>query len=85
MRLLDDVAVTANLPDRGLVRGQVGVIVEELDESTVLVEFADLTGASYAVEPIPVSVLLGLKHGPPAAGAAGTRGAVLLRTQEPRP
>ena len=39
--LLGAVASLSDLPARGLVRGQVGAIVEALDDATVLVEFSD--------------------------------------------
>ena len=39
--LLSAVALLSDLPGRGLVRGQVGTIVEPLDEATALVEFSD--------------------------------------------
>ena len=42
--LLASVALLRDLPERALVRGQVGTIVEELDEATALVEFSDDQG-----------------------------------------
>ena len=42
--LLGAVALVSNLPERGLLRGQVGAIVEKLDDATVLVEFSDDQG-----------------------------------------
>jgi hypothetical protein len=47
-RLLDVVALTVDLPNRGLVHGQVGTIVEELADGTFEVEFNDDTGRTYA-------------------------------------
>jgi len=64
MKLLDVVATVEDLPDAGLAKGQVGTIVEELDKDVVLVEFADLGGVAYAIEPIPVRKLLELRHAP---------------------
>jgi hypothetical protein len=45
----------------------VGTIVDELTEGVVLVEFADLGGVAYAIEPIPVRQLIELHHTPAMA------------------
>jgi hypothetical protein len=50
-----------------LAKGQVGTIVEELDSKHVLVEFADLDGVTYAITPIPLGLLMELKHSPALA------------------
>ena len=39
--VLDVVALLTDAPAEGLQRGQVGTIVEPLNEATVLVEFSD--------------------------------------------
>jgi hypothetical protein len=65
--LLDVVALLADRPAAGLARGQVGTIVEELDASTVLVEFSGDDGRAYAIEPFPRSELLVLHYVPEAA------------------
>ena len=49
--LLRAVALLADIPSQGLVRGQVGTIVETLDEATALVEFSDDEGRAYAIAP----------------------------------
>jgi hypothetical protein len=41
IQLLDVVALTADLPDKGLLRGQVGTVVEILAPGVFEVEFAD--------------------------------------------
>ena len=41
---LSAVALLRDLPERGLVRGQVGTVVEALDDTTALVEFSDDQG-----------------------------------------
>ncbi|MDI3561097.1 DUF4926 domain-containing protein [Bradyrhizobium sp. Arg816] len=64
---LDVVALLANLPEHRLARGNVGTIVEELDDSTVLVEFSDDDGRPYAVAPCRRSELLTLHYVPEAA------------------
>jgi hypothetical protein len=65
--LLDVVALLDDRPEHGLVRGQVGTIVEELDGTTVLVEFSDDEGQTWALAPIPRSCLLVLRYKPLAA------------------
>jgi hypothetical protein len=67
MKLLDVVAITEDMPDLRLSKGQVGTIVEELDQGLVLVEFADLDGVAYAIAPIPRSKLMDLHHRPALA------------------
>lgn len=52
------VALLCDLPDQGLVRGQVGTIVEMLDDATSLVEFSDDRGETYAIVPCPHDALL---------------------------
>jgi hypothetical protein len=65
--LLDVVALLAGLPAQGLARGQVGTVVEPLDDKTVLVEFTDDQGRAYAIAPCPHSELLVLHYVPQAA------------------
>ena len=65
--LLDVVALLTDLPAHGLARGQVGTIVELLDEETVLVEFSDEQGRAYAITPCLRSELLVLHYVPQAA------------------
>jgi Domain of unknown function (DUF4926) len=65
--LLSAVALLRDVPERGLVRGQVGTIVEPLDEATVLVEFSDDEGFACAIVPHPREALLVLRTAPLAA------------------
>lgn len=65
--LLGAVALLSDLPARGLVRGQVGAIVETPDEATVLVEFSDDQGRPYVIAPCPREALLVLRTMPRAA------------------
>jgi hypothetical protein len=65
--LLDVVALLNDVPARGLARGQVGTVVENLDESTALVEFSDDDGRAYAIAPLPLAELLVLHYEPQAA------------------
>ncbi|MEH2349729.1 MAG: DUF4926 domain-containing protein [Nostoc sp.] len=64
MKLLDVVALTENLPELGLHRGQVGTIVEEYESGVFEVEFSDLTGKAYAIETLNASQLMTLYHQP---------------------
>lgn len=67
MKLLDVVATLQDFPDRNIAKGQVGTIVEELDSNNVLVEFANVEGVAYAITPIPMAILMELKHTPALA------------------
>lgn len=62
--LLDVVALLSDIPAQQLARGQVGTIVERLDEKTLLVEFSDDKGHAYAVTPCPVENMLVLHYVP---------------------
>ncbi|HJU16212.1 MAG TPA: DUF4926 domain-containing protein [Stellaceae bacterium] len=65
--LLDVVALLTDLPAQRLARGQVGTVVEQLDDRTVLVEFSDEQGRAYAVAPCSREELLVLYYVPEAA------------------
>jgi Domain of unknown function (DUF4926) len=47
---LSAVVLLRDMPEYGLVRGQVGAVVEALDQTTVLVEFSD-DGRAYEIVP----------------------------------
>jgi hypothetical protein len=65
--LLDVVALLNDLPAQRLARGQVGTIVERLDDKTLLVEFSDDQGGAYSVAPCPSGDLLVLHYMPETA------------------
>jgi uncharacterized protein DUF4926 len=65
--LLDVVALLADIPAQQLARGQVGTIVEQLDDKTLLVEFSDEQGRAYAFAACPRTELLVLRYVPQAA------------------
>jgi len=65
--LLAAVALLTDLPAQRLARGQVGTIVEQLDDKTSLVEFSDEQGRAYALAPCPQVDLLVLHYVPEAA------------------
>jgi len=62
--VLDVVALLADRETEGLARGQVGTVVESLDDESVLVEFSDDDGRAYAVAPCQNSELLVLHYAP---------------------
>lgn len=62
VKLLDAVALTVDLPEQGVCQGQVGTVVEELDEQHVLVEFCDDGGQTYALPSLARSKLLVLHY-----------------------
>jgi hypothetical protein len=65
-RLLDVVALLSDVPTHGLLRGQVGTVVELLD-SAYEVEFSDDHGKTYAELALPPDHLLILHHRPERA------------------
>ena len=64
IRPLDVVALTADLPDNGLVRGQVGTVVELLAPDVYEVEFSDDEGRAYALLPLRDQDLMILHYQP---------------------
>ena len=64
IHLLDVVALTEDLPARNLSRGQVGTVVELLDDGVFEVEFSDNQGQTYALLAVPESKLMVLYHQP---------------------
>ena len=61
------VALLKPQPSAGLVRGQVGTIVETIAENTALVEFSDDEGRAYAIVRCSRNHLLALHYEPEAA------------------
>lgn len=64
IRLSDVVALTEDIPDRGLLRGQVGTVVEVLDAGVFEVEFVDNDGRTCATLPLRTNQLLVLHYQP---------------------
>ena len=64
--LLDVVALLSDVPSHGLLRGQVGTVVEVLD-GAYEVEFSDEEGKSYAELALTPEELLVLHHRPQRA------------------
>lgn len=65
--LLDVVALIADLPDKGMLRGQVGTVVEILAPGVFEVEFSDDQGRTYAQLAVPANQLLVLHYQPQQA------------------
>ncbi len=63
-KLLDVIALTVDLPERGLVQGQVGTIVESLDGAAYEVEFSDDAGRTYATLALRPAQFMVLHHRP---------------------
>jgi hypothetical protein len=64
VKLLDVVALTEDLPERKLERGQVGTVVEVLAPGVYEVEFADNDGRTYAELAVKEEKLLVLHYEP---------------------
>jgi hypothetical protein len=62
MKLLDVVALLQDLPELGLIHGQVGTIVEIYEPDVFEVEFIDSNGRTYDLETLSASVLMILHH-----------------------
>jgi hypothetical protein len=67
IHLLDVVALTGDLPERGLLRGQVGTIVEKVAPGVFEVEFSDDQGRTYAQAAIHDNQLMVLHYQPQQA------------------
>ena len=66
--ILDVVAITADLPERGLYRVQVGTVVEILAPGVFDVEFSDDEGRTYASTSLEADQHLTLHYEPTRAG-----------------
>jgi hypothetical protein len=64
LRLLDVVALTEDLPERNLRRGQVGTVVELLARDVYEVEFSDNDGCAYATLALRGDQLMTLHYEP---------------------
>ena len=67
MKLLDVVALAEDLPQKGLRKGQVGTIIEEVAPQVYEVEFSGLDGKTYATAAVPERLLIRLIHEPATA------------------
>ena len=72
MNLLDTVALLINVKgwsmddqELGLLRGQVGTVIEACDTEVVIVEFAGIDGVAYALASVACTNLLRLHYDKP--------------------
>lgn len=65
--VLDAIALTEDIDEHGLRRGQVGTIVENLSPDVFEVEFADTDGRAYALIPVRAGQMMPLRYAPSAA------------------
>ena len=64
---LDVVALTSDLPEHRLQRGQVGTVVQVYGPDTFEVEFVDAQGHTYGLATLNSSQLLRLRYEPALA------------------
>ena len=64
IRVLDVVALVEDLPERGVRRGQVGTVVERLDDGVFEVEFCDNAGRTYATLALRADQVIVLHYQP---------------------
>jgi hypothetical protein len=62
-------ALLQDLPEEGLVRGQVGTVVEGWAPGVYEVEFSDDNGRTYAMVALKAGQLMRLRHEPVHQGA----------------
>lgn len=64
LEYLSAVALLQNLPEKGLIRGQVGTVVEVYTPTVGEVEFCDKDGRTYALETLSSDLLIRLHDHP---------------------
>lgn len=64
IELLDVVALLADQPEQELKRGQVGTVVELLDDGIYEVEFSDDDGQTYAMAALRSDQIMKLHYAP---------------------
>ena len=64
IEMLSVVALLEDLPEEGLVRGQVGTVVESWAPGVYEVEFCDDNGKTYAMVALKAEQMLRLHHQP---------------------
>jgi hypothetical protein len=62
IKVLDVVALTQDIPEHGLRRGEVGTVVDRWKDGVFEVEFSDDTGEAYAFAALRDDQLLLLHH-----------------------
>lgn len=64
IQLFDVVALTEDIPDLGLRRGQVGTVVAVWESGVFEVEFSGLDGVTYAMSVLRTNQLMVLHYSP---------------------
>jgi hypothetical protein len=64
LELFSDVALLRDLPEHGLLRGQVGTVVEVWSPADAEVEFVDSNGQTYGLLALKTEDLIRLYHEP---------------------
>lgn len=64
VNLLDVVALMEDIPQKNLLRGQVGTVVETLGPGVYEVEFSDDNGRTFAMSAVRESQLMVLRYRP---------------------
>lgn len=64
IHLLDVVALTEDIPQKNLLRGQVGTVVETLAPGVYEVEFCDDTGRTFAMAAVRDTQMMVLRYRP---------------------
>jgi len=64
LELFSVVALLQDLPQKGLVRGQIGTVVEVYSPTVGEIEFCDQDGRTYALEPLNSDQLIRLYDRP---------------------
>jgi hypothetical protein len=64
IELLSVVALLEDMPEKGLLRGQVGTVVEILAPAVFEVEFSDDAGRTYATVALRADQMMRLHHEP---------------------
>lgn len=64
LKMFDTVALVEDIPEEGLLRGQVGAVVETYPDGEVEVEFVTPDGQTYAMLALRPDQLMRLHHEP---------------------
>jgi len=70
IKLLDSVALLRNIPKKNLAKGQVGTVVELLDEGTYEIEFTNSRGETIQTLPLSKKDIILLHFESEATGSA---------------
>jgi len=67
LKILDVVAILIDIPEKRIVKGQVGTVVEDLDDNNFEIEFSDDEGKAIAMASVETKDLLLLHYNLEAA------------------